>query len=68
MKDETSAFPKGVGRPAQRALAAIGVTQLDQLTGFTEKELRGLHGMGPKALGLLQEALRAKGQAFRSES
>ena len=32
-------FPKGVSRPAIRALASVGVTELDQLTRFTEAEL-----------------------------
>ncbi len=49
-------FPKGVSNPAKRALASVGVTELDQLTRFTEAELARLHGMGPKALGILTAA------------
>jgi predicted flap endonuclease-1-like 5' DNA nuclease len=59
-------FPKGVGRPAMRALASVGVTELDQLTRFTEAELKALHGMGPKALGLLKAALAVRGKALAS--
>jgi predicted flap endonuclease-1-like 5' DNA nuclease len=59
-----SAFPKGVGRPALRALASVGVTRLDQVTRLTEEELLGLHGMGPKALGIIKAALRRQGKAF----
>jgi hypothetical protein len=55
-------FPKGVSRPAIRALASVGVTELDQLTRFTEAELKVLHGMGPKALGALKAALAARGK------
>lgn len=57
-------FPKGVARPAIRALASLGVTELDQLTRFTEAELKALHGMGPKALGVLKTALAARGKAL----
>lgn len=57
-------FPKGVSRPAIRALASVGVTELDQLTRFTEVELKALHGMGPKALGILKAALAARGKAL----
>jgi predicted flap endonuclease-1-like 5' DNA nuclease len=59
-------LPKGVGRPAMRALASVGVTELDQLTRFTEAELKALHGMGPKALGILKAALAAEGKALAS--
>lgn len=55
-------FPKGVSNPAKRALASVGVTELDQLTGFTEAELARLHGMGPKALGILKAALAERGK------
>lgn len=57
-------FPKGVSKPAQRALASVGVTRVDQLTRFTEAELMELHGMGPKALGILKDTLRAKGKSL----
>jgi len=57
-------FPKGVSNPAKRALASVGVTELDQLTRFTEAELAKLHGMGPKALGILKAALAERGKAL----
>lgn len=59
-----SDFPK-IGAPAARALAAAGYTQLGQLTNITEAELAQLHGMGPKALGILREALIADGLSFK---
>jgi hypothetical protein len=61
---QAMSFPKGVARPAIRALASLGVTELDQLTRFTEAELKALHGMGPKALGVLKTALAARGKAL----
>jgi len=57
-------FPKGVSQPALRALFAAGYTHLDQLTIVSEAELLKLHGMGPKAIGLLRSALNARGQSF----
>ena len=58
------AFPKGVAKPALRALASVGVTRLDQVTRLTETELAELHGMGPKAIGLIKAALRAQGKSL----
>lgn len=58
-------FPPGVAEPALRALAAAGYTRLEQLTAVTEAELAKLHGVGPKAIRLLREALTAKGLTFR---
>lgn len=59
-------FPKGLGQPALRALAAAGYTRVDQLTTAREKDLMALHGMGPKALGILKSALMTRGLAFRT--
>lgn len=57
-------LPAGIGAPATRALAAAGVTRLEQLTSFSEAELLKLHGMGPKAIRLLREALSRGGLKF----
>jgi hypothetical protein len=57
-------FPKGVSQPAIRALASAGYTHLDQLAGASEKYLATLHGMGPKALRIIGEALKAQGKSF----
>ncbi len=59
-----SNFPK-IGAPATRALEAAGYTTLKQLTKVTEAELAQLHGMGPKALVILREALKAEGLSFK---
>jgi hypothetical protein len=61
------AFPKGVAAPAVRALASVGVTRLEQAAQFRESELAALHGMGPKALGLIRAELRAQGMSFKPE-
>ncbi|WP_437731707.1 DNA-binding protein [Sorangium sp. So ce1335] len=59
-----SSFPKGIGKPAQRALASVGVSRLDQVTRFTEAQLMALHGMGPKAIGLIKAVLQADGKTL----
>ena len=60
----SSNFPK-IGSPATRALEAAGYTNLKQLTKLTQAELAQLHGMGPKALRILSEALKADGLSFK---
>jgi hypothetical protein len=57
-------LPK-LAAPAQRALASIGVSDLKQLSKFTEVEVAQLHGMGPNALSKLREALKAQGLSFK---
>ncbi|MDW3847728.1 MULTISPECIES: helix-hairpin-helix domain-containing protein [Micromonospora] len=49
-------LPK-IGAPATRALNAAGYTTLRQLAGVPRAELARLHGMGPKALGVIEAAL-----------
>jgi DNA-directed RNA polymerase alpha subunit len=64
--DQTASdFPAKLSKPAQRALAGAGYTRLEQLTRVSEAELLKLHGMGPKALGLLRSALADQGLSFR---
>jgi DNA-directed RNA polymerase alpha subunit len=58
-------WPKGMGMPAQRALEAIGVTSLDEVTRFSEEELLALHGVGPKAVAVIKAALQERGKALR---
>jgi len=57
-------LPK-LAAPAQCALAAANIQQLEQLTRFTEADIKQLHGIGPNALDTLRRALAAKGLSFR---
>ena len=57
-------LPK-IGAPATRALTAIGITRLEQVADRRESELLALHGFGPRALRILNEALAARGQSIR---
>jgi hypothetical protein len=60
-------LPAGLARPALRALASAGVTRLEHLTRLTEREAAALHGMGPRALGILKAALAERGSGFAEE-
>lgn len=60
-------FPAGIGAPATRVLLAVGYTRLDQLANARVQDLLKLHGMGPKAIGIIREALKAKGMHFSGE-
>ncbi|MCD9025783.1 DNA-binding protein [Cohnella silvisoli] len=59
-----SDLPTGISKPAQRALAGAGYSRLEQFTTISEAEVLKLHGMGPKALGLIRQALADKGLSF----
>jgi hypothetical protein len=63
-----SAFPKGVSGPALRALHGAGVRSLRDLTRWSEADLAKLHGMGPKALGVLKEAMATEGLSWRGNA
>lgn len=60
---EESDLPE-LGAPAERALAGAGIQRLEQLTRFSENEIKQLHGVGPNALGKLNAALAARGLSF----
>lgn len=61
-------WPLQPDNPARRALGEIGITKLAQLTRYTEKELLALHGVGPKGIRMLREALAGMGLAFSKAS
>ena len=53
-------LPK-IGAPATRALNNAGYTALRQLAGVPGAELAKLHGMGPKALRIIEDNLTEHG-------
>jgi DNA integrity scanning protein DisA with diadenylate cyclase activity len=61
---QESNFPK-IAQPALRALQAAGFERLEQLSNIRQEELSKLHGMGPKAIKILNESLGAKGLTFK---
>lgn len=59
-------LPKAIGNPATRALVGAGLTTLDQVAERTAAELLALHGVGPRAIRILEEALAARGRRFKA--
>jgi predicted flap endonuclease-1-like 5' DNA nuclease len=57
-------FPARMGKVAPRELAANGYTRYEQLTTVTPKELLRIHGVGPKAVRILEEELATRGLSF----
>ncbi|CAH0291774.1 hypothetical protein SRABI83_04231 [Arthrobacter sp. Bi83] len=58
------ALPK-IGAPATRALTGAGFTSLQSLAGVARAELSKLHGVGPKALRIIEDALDEHGLALK---
>ncbi|MFC7491849.1 MULTISPECIES: MGMT family protein [unclassified Knoellia] len=49
-------LPK-TSNPAHDAMTQAGITTLEELSEWRRADVADLHGMGPKALGILDEAL-----------
>lgn len=58
-------LPNEIGKTAARALSSQGITSLKSVAGHTEKELLAMHGVGPKAVRILREALSERGLALK---
>lgn len=59
-------LPNEIGKTAARELSLNGITSLEKVSVHTKKELLALHGVGPKAIRILDEALARKGLAFKN--
>lgn len=57
-------LPMSIGRPATRALVGAGITTLTGVAATSEAQLLALHGVGPRAIRILGEALRERGLWF----
>lgn len=60
-------LPLGMGRPAHRALVHAGYLNLEQISKLRASELGKLHGVGPKAIGIIRQALDARGLSFKED-
>jgi hypothetical protein len=58
--NETVPIPAGIGKPALRALAAAGITSLEDVARANKDDLLALHGVGPKAIRVLEAALKTR--------
>jgi len=59
-----SGFLALLSAPARRALEAAGISTLTELSKHSEREVLALHGMGPKSLPILRQALQDAGMTF----
>ena len=59
-----SGFLARLGAPARRALEHAGITTLAVLAQHSEREILALHGVGPKTIPTLSQALDDPGLAF----
>ncbi|KMJ59098.1 hypothetical protein AB685_08520 [Bacillus sp. LL01] len=60
-----SGFLAALSAPARRALEHHQITTLEQLSGYSEKELLKFHGMGPASLPKLRAVLEEAGFSFK---
>lgn len=58
-------LPPGLAQPALRAFASAGYTRLAQFTKIRETDLLQLHGVGPRAIEIIRQALREQGKSLR---
>lgn len=61
-------LPDEIGKTAARELSAHGIKTLKAVAKHSEKELLAIHGVGPKAVRILGQALAARGLAFKTTS
>ena len=60
-------LPNEMGKTAVRELHNAGIRNLTEVAKHTRNELLAIHGVGPKAIGILDPALNAKGLGFADE-
>jgi len=58
-------FLAKLSAPARRALEHHGITTLQHLSTFSEKEILQFHGMGPASLPELRASLEESGLSFK---
>ncbi|MBO9620596.1 MAG: RNA polymerase alpha subunit C-terminal domain-containing protein [Niabella sp.] len=66
-KKPKEGFLSRLGAPARRALEREGITSVQRLAGYTEKEILSLHGIGPSSLPVLQLALKEQQLNFKNK-
>lgn len=53
-----------LAKPAQRAIQNEGITTIEQLSKYSEKEFSELHGIGKNALSITKQILKENGFTF----
>ncbi|MFT3908400.1 MAG: RNA polymerase alpha subunit C-terminal domain-containing protein [Ferruginibacter sp.] len=58
-------FLSMLSAPARRALESNGISTLEKLSTYSQKEILSLHGMGASSIPKLKEALKKAGLTFK---
>jgi hypothetical protein len=58
-------LPNEIGKTAARELSLNGITSLEHVTRHSRDELLVSHGVGPKAIRILEGALAAEGLGYK---
>jgi predicted flap endonuclease-1-like 5' DNA nuclease len=58
-------LPNEIGKTAARELAVNGISSLKEVAAHSKKDLLAIHGVGPKAIAILDLVLAARGLRFR---
>lgn len=58
-------FFSKLSSPARNALRQNGITSLNNLSTYTEKEILNLHGIGPTSIPILKSELQKNGLSFK---
>lgn len=64
MAQQESSLPNNLSAPAKRVLDGAGYPRLEQFAHVSEAELKKLHGIGPKSIRQLRQALVDVGLSF----
>lgn len=63
--DQVTPLPK-IGAPATRALHAAGYFSLESLNGVNRRVESTLHGVEPRAIRIIDEAMTARGLGLKN--
>ncbi len=66
-KAPDSGFLSSLSSPARNALLHYGIETIEQLAGYTEKEILRFHGIGKASLPVFHRSLAEKGLSFKPE-
>jgi hypothetical protein len=66
LKKPENGWLAALSAPSRRAMEAAGIKTLKQLSGYTEKEIAGMHGVGPKVIRIMSELLKKENLNFKS--
>ena len=61
-------LPDAIGKTAARAVQDAGIDSLAKVSEHSADELLAYHGVGPKAIAILSEALAERELSFRNNS